>query len=335
MEHNYRKVPHISKKLSAKLLAQGKKRCPRCKQTKLVTMFSRLRRLGRDGYCGRCKECMKKNSASMRKKAADQPDEGAGERLLARARKIRSQCWIFQGPLDESGHGCFVYQGRTQLAHRAAYQIFKGEPPLGKCSYLTCRVPPCCNPDHVAFCTRRELPLELSRPNPFAINARKEVCGSGRHKLVQGENVHWYISGSGKGVSRCCLDCWREKFPGTARRPNKYEDAQEERRNRLIAELGSFIPARTPNEIREAVVWELWARWRSRAVTRRNLERETAKVLRIEWSLQPNRLGAPLSLDAELPGQEGARWLDAIPDDQESTDPLLILERLEEECVWT
>lgn len=62
------------------------------------------------------------------------------------------ECWPWTGAKDKNGYGRIqvMTNGKwgTQLAHRVAYKLTKGDLPadLGLCH--RCDNPPCCNPDH-------------------------------------------------------------------------------------------------------------------------------------------------------------------------------------------
>jgi hypothetical protein len=328
---------HITVAASAYLHAKGKKFCPGCRRILPFSSFSLTRSVS-DGFAGYCRGCKAKLRRKSTQRLADARDDSAQARFLGKLKKIPTGCWIWRGALDDNGHGAFTYQGRGVMAHIAGRHIFGYKVPKGLVSYQTCKVPPCCNPDHVAFCTRRELSLEHSRENPFSRNARQELCFRRVHRLVDGVNVYWIVNSDGKlgiskGLSRICLDCWRAAYPGTKRTPNTRADAQGERERRLSEMFSSHIPRNAPAELRAAVLAELWARWKDHRATRRSLPRIAREVFRAEWRLQPDRLGAPLSLDAEILGTEGLRLVDGLRDGSEWSDPAIALERLEEEAL--
>ncbi len=61
-------------------------------------------------------------------------------------------CWIWMGHLNGGGYGTFRF-GRTNLAHRAAYEIFRGPIPAGLEPDHLCRVRCCVNPRHLELVT--------------------------------------------------------------------------------------------------------------------------------------------------------------------------------------
>lgn len=105
-----------------------------------------------------------------------QPDAqvaAAWERTLART-MVSDQCWIFLGSQSGSGYGCVTLRGRSDLAHRLAYEYAYGPVPTGLVIDHTCHDPSVCvggkcphrlcvNPDHLtaienADNARRQVP---------------------------------------------------------------------------------------------------------------------------------------------------------------------------------
>lgn len=60
-----------------------------------------------------------------------------------------SGCWIWTAYSLPNGYGRFGLNGKTELAHRAAYMLYKGRIPEGMCVCHTCDTPACVNPDHL------------------------------------------------------------------------------------------------------------------------------------------------------------------------------------------
>lgn len=68
-------------------------------------------------------------------------------------------CWLWQGAKNNQGYGKISVGGRKGYfiaAHRAAYQLAKGEIPDGLFVLHTCDTPACCNPAHLKVGTHKD-----------------------------------------------------------------------------------------------------------------------------------------------------------------------------------
>ena len=61
-----------------------------------------------------------------------------------------SGCWLWLG-MQQVGkeYGLFCFKQRTVKAHRASWEIYCGEIPVGMSVLHKCDNPPCVNPDHL------------------------------------------------------------------------------------------------------------------------------------------------------------------------------------------
>lgn len=92
-------------------------------------------------------------------------------------------CWLWLGAKGSHGRygsaGCF---GKSWLAHRLAWRLFKGEDPGSACICHTCDNGLCVNPDHLFKGTQRDNILDMEKKNRSYHPARAE---HGRAKLTE------------------------------------------------------------------------------------------------------------------------------------------------------
>ena len=113
-------------------------------------------------------------------------------------------CWIWLRSRQPSGYGQLKVDGKTIYAHRALYELIRGQIPEGKHIDHLCRVRACCNPWHLEVVD----PIENWRrgQSPTRLNADKTHCSRG-HSLVDA-----YRDADGHRECRPCrLDTTRRK----------------------------------------------------------------------------------------------------------------------------
>jgi hypothetical protein len=121
-----------------------------------------------------------------------------------------SGCWLWAGNDDcRGGYGRFFFNGTTRIAHRVAYELFRGPIPPGLQLDHRCRVRCCVNPDHLEPVTRRE---NMVRGDTFiARQVAQTHCLNG-HPLTVG-NIY-----PNKGSERICITCERARAVAGHRR---------------------------------------------------------------------------------------------------------------------
>lgn len=134
-------------------------------------------------------------------------------RFQAKITVLPSGCWQWTASKHSAGYGYFRADGKTQYAHRWAYQQVFGR--LASSSIELdhfmypengCIGPACSNPMHVRPVTSRE--NQLRSAGIGSLNLAKEYCDRG-HPFDEA-NTYWRADGAG----RECRACKRENMVG-------------------------------------------------------------------------------------------------------------------------
>jgi len=146
------------------------------------------------------------------------------DRFVSGINVVDSGCWEWTHT-RRHGYGRVSLEGRTQAAHRVAYEWFVGPIPEGLDLDHLCRNPPCVNPEHLEPVTREE---NLRRQGAVALAVT--VCPQG-HELTD-ENTYWYRS-----KHRRCKTCRvAQRKASLARQRGVYNDRRRQDRAAARAE---------------------------------------------------------------------------------------------------
>lgn len=113
-------------------------------------------------------------------------------------------CWAWTGAKVSTGYGSFrVKTKRHQLAHRFAYEQFRGPIPDGKMIDHLCRNRGCVNPAHLEPVTNQENCIRGTGPELTSNRHREKLYCVRGHPLF-GENMRRDMKGH-----RVCRECMR------------------------------------------------------------------------------------------------------------------------------
>lgn len=115
--------------------------------------------------------------------------------IFGKFKNMKTECWFWQGCINNSGYGSFCFNNNWGLAHRFSYLSFVGNIPNHLECHHVCEIEKCVNPEHLILLT----PKENSSLN------KKDFCIHG-HSMSE-NNI--YIRPDGKG--RDCKACRRTR----------------------------------------------------------------------------------------------------------------------------
>lgn len=120
--------------------------------------------------------------------------EGTAVRLRKHADTLRDECWHWTGQIARDGYGRLSVDGRKQMAHRLAYEVWVGPIAVGLEIDHLCRVKTCINPAHLEAVTRAE---NMHRQPRIAARMAQTHCKRG----------HEFTASNTRIDSRGCRNC--------------------------------------------------------------------------------------------------------------------------------
>ena len=103
------------------------------------------------------------------------PDTAAGlfNRIEKYVERIpEAGCWLWIGSTNNRGYGKIYLDGKLQLAHRAAYNLFKGDIAAEMVICHICDVKCCVNPYHLYQGSQRDNVRDSKARGQMAVGAR-------------------------------------------------------------------------------------------------------------------------------------------------------------------
>lgn len=122
------------------------RKCKVCKIEKSASAFYKDARVKSDGLRSRCISCL----------TTGNPNGPLPISPLNRYDIDNNGCWIWNGAIHKSGYGQIKWEGKSTVAHRVIYTIFKGEIPKGLVIDHLCNIKKCVNPEHLEAVTYAE-----------------------------------------------------------------------------------------------------------------------------------------------------------------------------------
>jgi hypothetical protein len=90
-----------------------------------------------------------------------------------------SGCWLWTGTVNHKGYGLLGVHGRTTIAHRVVYRLFRGPIPTGLVLDHLCETHCCVNPAHLRPVTRWENTRRGISPPAARARQQRPSCGHG------------------------------------------------------------------------------------------------------------------------------------------------------------
>jgi len=119
-------------------------------------------------------------------------------------------CWLWTGAVINNGYGQFRVNRKTIVAHRVAYDLYRGNIPKGKLVLHSCDNPPCVNPAHLFLGTQSDNVVDSIKKNR-QWQVKKTYCKRGH--LLSGKNLRM-LSGKGRKDYRDCWQCYHDRNKG-------------------------------------------------------------------------------------------------------------------------
>lgn len=132
------------------------------------------------------------------------------ERFWKKVQKV-NECWYWMSAMGK-GYGKTSKGKKTILAHRYAYELYKGKIPKGLSIDHLCRIKWCVNPAHLEAVTNK---INVLRGIGItAQNAKKTHCKRGHllDKIIYFKNQNK----TGRGCSKCLainVSNYRKRYP--------------------------------------------------------------------------------------------------------------------------
>lgn len=124
------------------------------------------------------------------------------------SKTARTDCIVWQGAQNSKGYGCFAVGGRSQLAHRLAWEDQRGPIPDDMEIDHLCRNRACVNVDHLELVTNRE---NTRRARRLVIGDR---CSRGH--LIATDLDLYYRKRNGGYECRACRREAMQRFKSAA-----------------------------------------------------------------------------------------------------------------------
>jgi len=126
-------------------------------------------------------------------------------------------CWPWRGAIDSGGYGDFRVDGRTEEAHRLAYEYIKGDIPEGLVIDHLCRNRSCVNPFHMEAVT--DGVNILRGVGKSAFHARRTECANGHpFDTINTVYIKRYGKDAAKAPYRGCRKCLADRDAAKAKK---------------------------------------------------------------------------------------------------------------------